>query len=897
MPRPPGGPRRRAPASSPDAPDHADTRRRPRPRPRPGWRPCRRQAARGRRPSTVSPGCGCRSTPGHEVDVERPEHDATRPISDRPAGRAGCRTHRSAISGAVDLERDVDPRRRQAVRVVREVAAPVAAVDDGAAARPGAGELDPHRQHLGVHGIRVDDGARPHRRRRSSRLALANRPWWNAIRRPPSSAAPRPPTAIELAQPRCTSVTDGLVEDVEAVHRDRQPRLGARGEHDRGGLGVVEDVELGRGRGVADVGAAAHEDDPRRSLRRLRVRAQQQGEVGQRGERHERDGASSAAASAARGVAQQVDRVARVGSQGRAAAIPRSAMPSSPCTWRASTGFSSSGRAAPARDRHVGAAGGLEHGEGVAHDVVERGVAADARHGAQVEAGVQRGEEQGAGVVDAGVDVEDDGEAGMVVAWSEPVDPRTTIARAAWPRRRRCATAGLCSTGFGLDAAPRRMPSRARPRRQRGRPRRLDSAARRLAGTTAPAAPALPGARRARPPHVDRGDPHDVPPSSAAPRDGQPPRPAPPRTPPPPPASCAARSSRASTPDQRPASCSWSGSTPTRPASPRRRRRALAPRHVIYLGGWDGADKVRRTTEHLQGLASPGDHRRTSGCSSPPTRRAARCSSCAGDGFTRPLGSAKEQATMSPPALTRATPRGWARELRRGRGQRQPRAGRRHRARRIGTRQRADRPLRPAVRSSDPETVARASPAFLQGMLRRRRRGDGQALPRAGPDPRQHRRHRHRHHRRRARPPTTPTSSPSRRASQAGAALVMVGSAMLQRSSTPACNGDVLGSRSSPTCCAADLGYDGVVITDDVGAAKAVRGHAGGAAGDTVRRRRGRHRAHRATPSAAPAMRAALTAKVAADPAFAAKVEAAGARGSSTSRSGWACSPAPPPQP
>ena len=56
--------------------------------------------------------------------------------------------------------------------------------------------------------------------------------------------------------------------------------------------------------------------------------------------------------------------------------------------------------------RHVPAVDEVEHGQGVADDVDERGVAADAGHRPQVQARVQGGEEQGAGVVDAGVDVE-----------------------------------------------------------------------------------------------------------------------------------------------------------------------------------------------------------------------------------------------------------------------------------------------------------------------------------------------------------------------------------------------------------------------------------------------------------------------------------------------------------
>ena len=46
---------------------------------------------------------------------------------------------------------------------------------------------------------------------------------------------------------------DRLVEDVEAVHRHRDAEVGGGVEGDRGRLRVVEDVELGRGRRVADV--------------------------------------------------------------------------------------------------------------------------------------------------------------------------------------------------------------------------------------------------------------------------------------------------------------------------------------------------------------------------------------------------------------------------------------------------------------------------------------------------------------------------------------------------------------------------------------------------------------------------------------------------------------------
>ena len=84
-------------------------------------------------------------------------------------------------------------------------------------------------------------------------------------------------------------------------------------------------------------------------------------------------------------------------------------MPSWPWTCRASTGSSSSGRSAPLATGTSGRPGGVEHGEGVGDDRVHRGVATDTGDRPQVERRVQRGEEQRAGVVDPGVDVEDDG--------------------------------------------------------------------------------------------------------------------------------------------------------------------------------------------------------------------------------------------------------------------------------------------------------------------------------------------------------------------------------------------------------------------------------------------------------------------------------------------------------
>ena len=139
-------------------------------------------------------------------------------------------------------------------------------------------------------------------------------------------------------------------------------------------------------------------------------------------------------------------------------------MPSSPCTWRASTGCSSRGRAAPrATGTSVRPAASSDH-ERVAHDVVDGGVAADARDRAQVEVGVQRREEQRARVVDAGVDVEDDRD-GRRRGCGRGSSPRqTTLSRRLAPAaRRRGPARGLGSRDAQPYAVPCRPARRPRP--------------------------------------------------------------------------------------------------------------------------------------------------------------------------------------------------------------------------------------------------------------------------------------------------------------------------------------------------------------------------------------------------------------------------------------------------
>ena len=82
--------------------------------------------------------------------------------------------------------------------------------------------------------------------------------------------------------------------------------------------------------------------------------------------------------------------------------------------------------------------------------------------------------------------------------------------------------------------------------------------------------------------------------------------------------------------------------------------------NVIYLGGWEGADKVRSTSEHLQGLVS---QTATAGIGLiiAADQEGGEVHQLRGDGFTWPP-SALEQGQMDPADLTEAAT-GWAEEI------------------------------------------------------------------------------------------------------------------------------------------------------------------------------------------------------------------------------------------
>src|SRR5829696_10269844 len=68
------------------------------------------------------------------------------------------------------------------------------------------------------------------------------------------------------------------MRDVEADHRDREPAL----EDDTRGLRVNVDVELRRGRRVAEPDAPAHQDDPLHVFLEARILFEERRDVGER---------------------------------------------------------------------------------------------------------------------------------------------------------------------------------------------------------------------------------------------------------------------------------------------------------------------------------------------------------------------------------------------------------------------------------------------------------------------------------------------------------------------------------------------------------------------------------------------------------------------------------------
>lgn len=289
---------------------------------------------------------------------------------------------------------------------------------------------------------------------------------------------------------------------------------------------------------------------------------------------------------------------------------------------------------------------------------------------------------------------------------------------------------------------------------------------------------------------------------------------------------------------------------------------------VILLGGWyEGAAAVRSTTSHLAGLVS---ETRSGGLGLllAADQEGGQVQQLRGDGFTR-MPSARSQSSRSPSQLT-ADATTWARQIKAsgvnvnlapvadtvpaslGRGN--------------GPIGRFDRQF-----SSDPDVNASKVEAFVDGM----RAGGVAATVKHFPGIGRIRNNTDFSSTGITDNVTTfsdPYLEPFASGIRAGADFVMVGSAIYSRID-PGVNAP-FSSVIVTDLLRGKLGYDGVVITDDVGAAKAVSGTPTGeratrfveAGGDIVLT---------ATPSTIPTMHAALTAEMAHNPGFAKKVEAA----------------------
>ena len=238
--------------------------------------------------------------------------------------------------------------------------------------------------------------------------------------------------------------------------------------------------------------------------------------------------------------------------------------------------------------------------------------------------------------------------------------------------------------------------------------------------------------------------------------------------------------------------------------------------NVIYLGGWDGAGRVKETSSHLQDQATQAA---TAGI---PLLLAAdqeggEVRQLRGQGFSA-VPSAKVQAQMSPSALTAAA-KSWAGELKA-----------------VGINVnlapvtdtvpaeigRANEPIGKWGRQygSDPATVTKASTAFLKGMIEGGVMGTVKHFPGLGrvekntdfnttgiTDT--------------VATPKDPFLAPFTAGVKAGAGLVMVSSARYP--GLDATKTQAMFSKPILTgLLRGQLGYEGVVITDDINA-KAVR--------------------------------------------------------------------------
>jgi beta-N-acetylhexosaminidase len=288
--------------------------------------------------------------------------------------------------------------------------------------------------------------------------------------------------------------------------------------------------------------------------------------------------------------------------------------------------------------------------------------------------------------------------------------------------------------------------------------------------------------------------------------------------------------------------------------------------NVIYLGGWEGLEKVRSTSEHLEGLVGPestGDV----GLLIAADQEGGIVHQLRGDGFTRPP-RALDQAALSPDELAAAAA-GWGEEI--------AAAGVNVNLapvadtvpEEIGT---ANEPIGKWGRQfgSDPAVVGEYVTAFLDGMAEADVVGVVKHFPGLG----------------RVTGNTDftaegiedtvatvddPFLDPFVAGLEAGAGMVMMSSALYPNLDPD--NQALYSSAIVTDLLREQLGWEGVVITDDVNAAALADIPAGeravgfiAAGGDIVLN---------GEPRAASEMLEAIRSEMAADPEFATKVEAA----------------------
>lgn len=291
--------------------------------------------------------------------------------------------------------------------------------------------------------------------------------------------------------------------------------------------------------------------------------------------------------------------------------------------------------------------------------------------------------------------------------------------------------------------------------------------------------------------------------------------------------------------------------------------------NVIYLGGWEGVEKVRSTTEHLQSLVSP-ESTGGIGLLIAADQEGGIVHQLRGDGFTRPP-KAVEQARLTPAELT-GLAAGWAEQI--------ASAGVNVNLapvadtvpEEVGA---ANEPIGKWGRQygSDPVVVGEYVVAFLDGMAQAGVTGVVKHFPGLG----------------RVTGNTDFTAEgiedavatvddpfllPFQAGMEAGAGMVMMSSALYPNIDPD--NQAVYSSAVITDLLRERLGWDGVVITDDVNAAALADIPAGeravrfiSAGGDIVLN---------GDPGATGEMLQAIEAEMAADPVFAQQVEDAVAR-------------------